>query len=91
VFILFVAISLALISVATFPCWPYSSRWGHLPSMIAGALLFFVAMVVVGGKLAPKAAELDREVASASPVTGTYNAFDRKVETVVLERENALR
>ena len=90
-FILFVAISLALISVATFPCWSYSARWGHVPSAIAGALLFCVAMVVVGGKSAPKAAEPDMEVASASPTTSAYNAFHRRVGRVILEPENAIQ
>jgi len=91
VLVLFGAILLALISVATFPCWSYSARWGYVPSTIAGALLFCVAMVVVGGKSAPKAAEPDMEVASASPVTSKYNAFHRKVETVILAPENAIQ
>ncbi len=89
--VLFGAILLALISVATFPCWSYSARWGHVPSTIAGALLFCVAMVVVGGRSAPKAAEPGQEVASASPVTSAYNAFHRRVETVILEPENVVQ
>jgi hypothetical protein len=91
VLVLFGAILLALISVATFPCWSYSAGWGHVPSAIAGTLLFCVAMVAVGGKSAPKAAEPDVEVASASPVISAYNAFHRKVETVFLEPENAIQ
>ena len=83
--VLFGAILLALISVAAFPCWPYSARWGHVPSAIAGALLFCVAMVAVGGKSAPKAAEPDIEVASASPVTSAYNPFQRRVVSVIVE------
>jgi hypothetical protein len=91
VLVLFGAILLALISVATFPCWSYSARWGHVPSVIAGGLLLCVAMVAVAGKSAPKAAEPDLEVASASPVVSAYNAFNRKVETVFLEPESAIQ
>lgn len=69
------AILLALISVAAFPCWPYSARWSYVPSAIAGVLLFCVAMVAVGGKSAPKAAEPDLKVASASPVTSSHHPF----------------
>lgn len=89
--ILFVAILLALISVATFPCWSYSARWGHVPSAIAGTLLFCVAILVIGGKSAPKAPESDLEVASAPPVTSTYNAFHRRIETLSIEPENAFQ
>jgi hypothetical protein len=91
VLVLLVAILLALISVAAFPCWSYSARWSHLPSVIAGTLLLCVAIVAVGGKSTPKAAEPDMEVASASPVTSAYNAFHRKIETVILERKSVLR
>jgi hypothetical protein len=44
-------------------------------------------MVAVGGKSAPKAAEPDIEVASASLVTVTYNALHHRVETVIVEPE----
>jgi hypothetical protein len=91
VLVLFVAILLALISVATFPCWSYSARWGHVPSIVAGALLLCVAMVVVGGKSAPKAVEPDMEVVSASPATSATNAFHRRVETVIQAPENAIQ
>ena len=88
--ILFVAILLAAVSVATFPCWPYSARWGHGPSVIAGVLLFCVAVVAVGGKSTPRAAAA-MEVASASSPTIAYNAFHRRVETVISEPENAVQ
>lgn len=89
--VLFVAILLALISVATFPCWPYSARWGHVPSTIAGVLLLCVALAVVGGKSAPKVAEPDVEVASARPMTNAYNTFHRRVEAVVPGPDNAFQ
>lgn len=88
---LLVAILLVFVSVATFPCWSYSARWGHLPSAIAGALLICVALVAVGGRSAPKAAEPDLKVASAPPVTITYAAFHRSMETVSTEPEFAFQ
>lgn len=89
--VLFTAILLALLSVASFPCWSYSARWGHLPSAIAGALLVFVAMVAVGAKSTSKSAEPLNEVAAAPPVTSAYNAFHRRIETVSIEPENAVQ
>ena len=82
-----VTIVLAVLSVATFPCWSYSAGWGYKPSMIAGALLFCVATVVVGSKFAPKAAEPDIAMAATSPVYGTVNAYWRTVERVILARD----
>lgn len=89
--VLFVAIVLAFISVATFPCWSYSARWGHAPSAIAGTLLFCVAMVAVASKPAPKAMEPDMEMASVSPLTSAYSAFQRRVAAVDIEPENVLQ
>src|SRR5947208_3071363 len=89
VLVLGVAIVLAVVSVAAFPCWSYSARWGYLPSTIAGTLLFCVAMIVVGAKSVPKAAEPDFEAVATPPVSNAYNAFHRRVETVSIERENA--
>lgn len=69
VLILCVAILLASISVATFPCWSYSARWGHGPSAIAGLLLLGVAVAAVGARWAssPKVAPPGPEIASAAP------------------------
>ncbi|HTE37776.1 MAG TPA: DUF3309 family protein [Reyranella sp.] len=86
--VLFVAILLALISVATFPCWSYSARWGHVPSTIAGGLLLCVAMVVVGSKYAPKVAEPEIAMAATSPVYDPYNAYRRTVDRVTLARDS---
>jgi hypothetical protein len=41
---------LAVVSVAAFPCWPYSERWGYRPSIAAGVLLVFVALLAAGGR-----------------------------------------
>lgn len=89
--VLLYAILLALISVAAFPCWSYSARWGHVPSTIAGIMLLCVAFAVVGGKSVPKTMEPDVEVAFAPPVTSAYNAFHRRVETVILEPDSAFQ
>ena len=71
------AIVLAVISVATFPCWPYSMRWSHVPSTIAGILLLCVAVAAVSGRSSPKAPETDVEVASASPASSIQTALHR--------------
>lgn len=63
-----VTIVLAILSVAAFPCWSYSARWGYAPSVIVGTLLFCVAMVVVSSKYAPKAANREISMAAVSPV-----------------------
>lgn len=61
--VLGVAIVLTILSIATYPCWAHSARWGFTPSTLAGTLLLCVAVVVVGSKFASKAA--DPEVAMA--------------------------
>ncbi|MCW5732973.1 MAG: DUF3309 family protein [Enhydrobacter sp.] len=61
--VLGVAIVLAILSIATFPCWTYSARWGFTLSTLSGTLLLCVAMVVIGSKYISKTAE--REVAMA--------------------------
>ncbi len=50
-FALALAISLALVGIASFPCWPYSARWGYRPTLAAGILLVFVALVAASGRL----------------------------------------
>lgn len=67
--ILCVAILLASISVATFPCWSYSARWGYGPSALAGGLLLCVAVAAVGARSAPKIMQPDPEIALASPAS----------------------
>ena len=47
-----IALTLSIAGIAAFPCWRYSARWGFAPSTIAGALLFFVSLLIVGGKVA---------------------------------------
>jgi hypothetical protein len=88
VLVLVVAIVLAVISVATFPCWSHSARWGYAPSVIAGTLLFCVAMVVVSSRSAPRAAEPDIAMAASSPASGAYSAYRRTVDPVILEPGN---
>ncbi len=46
------ALFLSIIGIAAFPCWRYSSRWGFAPSAVSGMALFFVAVLIVGGKVA---------------------------------------
>jgi hypothetical protein len=44
------ALFLAMIAIASFPCWSYSRRFGYGPSLSAGALLVVVALVAVSHK-----------------------------------------
>lgn len=46
-----IALVLSIAGIAAFPCWRYSARWGFAPSAIAGSLLFFVSLLIVGGKV----------------------------------------
>src|SRR5438045_2036842 len=54
VMVLGIAILLAAVGVATFPCWSYSARWGYAPSMLASSLLVSVAVIALTSKAAPK-------------------------------------
>jgi hypothetical protein len=64
--ILGLALFLAVVSVASFPCWSYSKRWGYVPCAAAGILLFFVAMIAAGGKSAA-GDEVGTRIAPAPP------------------------
>ena len=44
------ALVLAAVGVALFPCWHHSARWGYVPSAAIGILLLFVALLAAGGK-----------------------------------------
>jgi hypothetical protein len=88
VLVLAVTIVLAILSVAAFPCWSHSARWGYAPSAIAGTLLFCVAMVVVSSKYAPKAANPEIAMAAVSPAYGAYSAYRRTVDPVILAPDN---
>jgi hypothetical protein len=89
VLILFIAILLASISVATFPCWPYSARWGHLPSTVAGVLLLCVAVAAVGGRSSSRVTDTVVEVASAPPPSSASNTFAGKAEAFGMTPESA--
>ena len=56
-FVLALAIVLAVTGVLAFPCWPYSRRWSYLPSAAAGALLLGVALIAIGGRAVSRTAE----------------------------------
>ena len=42
------ALVLAAIAIASFPCWPYSRRFGYGPSTSAAVLLVIVALLAIG-------------------------------------------
>jgi hypothetical protein len=44
------AVLLAFVSIAAFPCWRYSADWGYLPSAVSGVLLLAVMAVAVTDK-----------------------------------------
>jgi Protein of unknown function (DUF3309) len=50
VLILGSALLLALVAIASFPCWPFSRRFGYVPSTSAGVLLVLVALLAVSHK-----------------------------------------
>jgi len=50
VLILGSALLLALVAIASFPCWPFSQRFGYGPSTSAGVLLVLVALLAVSHK-----------------------------------------
>jgi hypothetical protein len=50
VLILGSALLLALVAIASFPCWPYSRRLGYGPSTSAGVLLVLVALLAISHK-----------------------------------------
>jgi hypothetical protein len=47
VLILGSALLLALVAIASFPCWPYSRHFGYGPSTWAGVLLILVALLAI--------------------------------------------
>jgi len=65
VLILGLALLLATVGVASFPCWGYSRGWGYLPAATTAILLFGVALLAVGGK--PAAKEPNEARIAASP------------------------
>lgn len=47
------AVLVAAVGVAAFPCWRHSARWGYGPSTVAGGLLFLVAAFTIGDRAVP--------------------------------------
>ena len=48
--VLELAVLLAFVSIAAFPCWRYSADWGYLPSAVSGVLLLVMTLVAVTDK-----------------------------------------
>jgi hypothetical protein len=67
---------LTTLSVAAFPCWSYSRRWGYVPTATTAILLFFVALITVGGKQASSVPAQTRIIApppaTAAPKPSGY-------------------
>ncbi|TAJ84429.1 MAG: DUF3309 domain-containing protein [Reyranella sp.] len=47
------AVLLAAVGIAAFPCWRHSAGWGYGLSTVAGGLLFLVAAFTVGERAVP--------------------------------------
>ncbi len=47
------AVLLATMGIAAFPCWRHSEGWGFGPSTVAGGLLFLVAAFTIGDRVVP--------------------------------------
>lgn len=45
------AVLLAAMGIAAFPCWRHSAGWGFGPSTVAGGLLFLVAAFTIGDRV----------------------------------------
>jgi hypothetical protein len=91
VLVLAVTILLAVLSVATFPCWSHSARWGYAPSVITAALLLWVATVVVGSRYAPKAAEAEIAMATIAPTHGGHSTYRHTVDGVIVTPDSTRR
>jgi len=52
--ILELAVLLAVMAVAAFPCWRYSADWGYGPSASVGVLLLFVAIFAMVNGVRPE-------------------------------------
>jgi hypothetical protein len=78
-FVLGLALLLAVIGVAAFPCWRYSARWGYVPSTVAGGLLALVALLVIGDRSLPTPHTfLERNAAQRSaPLPPTKTTLDK--------------
>lgn len=66
------ALVLATASIAVFPRWRYSQRWGYAPSTIAAILLVTVAAVAASGRPA-SSTDLRITRAAPSPATPLHN------------------
>ena len=62
------ALALATASVAVFPRWSYSQRWGYAPSTIVAILLVTVAAVAASGR---PASSTDLRITRAAPAPAT--------------------
>lgn len=66
------ALLLATASVAIFPRWRYSRRWGYAPCAIAAVLLVTVAAVAASGRTIDKA-DIRISRAQAGPAAPLHN------------------
>lgn len=82
--VLCVAIVLAAASVATFPCWSYSARWGYGPSVLAGTLLVITAALALTSRTPSK--PLEHGLAVSKPMPWAYSVL-RRFETFSIEPE----
>lgn len=62
------ALLLAAVGIAAFPCWRHSAGWGYAPSTVAGGLLFLVAAFTIGDRAVPHSQSATPERAPASRV-----------------------
>jgi hypothetical protein len=69
VFILELALLVAVAGVAVFPCWPHSRKLGYGPSIAAGSLLVAAALLAVSHKADNSGAEGPTKVANTASAT----------------------
>jgi len=69
VLILGLALLVAVVGIAAFPCWPHSRKLGYGPSIAAGSLLVAAALLAVSHKADSFGTEGTTKVANTASAT----------------------
>jgi hypothetical protein len=81
------AMVLAVLSVAAFPCWRHSAGWGYGPTLSVGVLLLAVAVATASARTS-----VTHALTKSSAVPLRVSAEDVRMATLVgTEIDNVLR
>ncbi|MBV8393783.1 MAG: DUF3309 domain-containing protein [Alphaproteobacteria bacterium] len=75
-------------SIASLPFWSYSRDWGFVPSATATILLFFAALLAVGGK--PAQSETVQTAEAPAPAKPSGYILDSSRQPIPLQRASAV-